>query len=371
MTFGTPIIRAAVTDTAAASHAWVDVDLDAIVANARRVAQVSVSRLLPMVKANAYGLGAIPVARALAAADPWGFGVATLAEGRELRDAGITLPIVVFTPFLPAWAPVMAAAQLTPVIGAVESLDAWISLGRDLRFHIGLDTGMNRAGASVTDPELLLALRERLSAAKGYEGVCTHFHSADADASSVDQQWWAFQQAVDALGPRPPLVHAANSAAALLGPRYGADLVRPGIYLYGGQAGSGGADPAPVAHVQAAVVSVRTIPAGDSVSYAATWRANSTTRIATVAAGYADGVPLAFATAGQMAVRGHAVPVRGRVTMDMTMIEVPDDVMPGDVATIFGGPLALDAQAERGRTISYQLLTSIGRRVERRYQGTA
>lgn len=372
MTFGTPIIRAAVTDTAAsAPYAWVDVDLDAIVANARRVAQISASRLLPMVKANAYGLGAIPVARALGAVDPWGFGVATIDEGRELRGAGIRLPILVFTPLLPAWAPAMAAAELTPVIGAVESLDAWTALGRDLPFHIGLDTGMNRAGASVTDSDLLLALRERLSVPKGYAGVCTHFHSADTDPASVDGQWWAFRQAVDAMGPRPPMVHAANSAAALLGTAYGGDLVRPGIYLYGGRAGTGGIDPAPVAHFQAAVVSVRTVSKGESVGYAGTWGATRRTRIATVAAGYADGVPLEFAASGQMAVRGRAAPVRGRVTMDMTMIEVPDDVVPGDTATIFGGPLSLDEQADRARTISYQLLTGIGRRVARRYQGAA
>lgn len=370
MTFGTPIIRAAVTDSAiSAPHAWVDVDLGAIVVNARRVARVSGSRLLPMVKANAYGLGAIPVARALAAAEPWGFGVATVDEGRELRDAGIELPIVVFTPLLPAWAPAMAAAGLTPVIGTVEAFDAWTLLRLGLRFHIGLDTGMNRAGASVADPELLLALRERLSGANGYEGVCTHFHSADTDAASVDRQWWAFQQAVDAVGPRPPLVHAANSAAALMGPQYGADLVRPGIYLYGGRAGAGGADPVPVATFQAAVVSVRTVAPGDSVSYAAAWRATRPARIATVAAGYADGLPLEYATAGRMEVRGHVVPVRGRVTMDMTMLEVPDDVVPGDTATIFGGSLPLDDQAERANTISYHLLTSMGRRVERRYPG--
>ena len=359
------------TDTAAAApHAWVEVDLCAIVANARRVAQVSASRLMPMVKANAYGLGAVPVARALAAADPWGFGVATIDEGRELRRGGVTLPIVVFTPLLPAWVPAMAAAELTPVIGTVEALDAWTSLRRGLRFHIGLDTGMNRAGASVTDPELLLALRDRIGNATGYEGACTHFHSADVDAESVDRQWRAFQQAIDALGPRPPLVHAANSAAALLGPQYGGDLVRPGIYLYGGRAGTGGADPAPAATFQASVVSVRTIPAGESVSYAAIWRASGTARIATVAAGYADGLPLEFATAGRMAVRGQVAPVRGRVTMDMTMLEVPADVVPGDVATIFGGPLPLDQQAERAGTISYHLLTSMGRRVERRYEGT-
>lgn len=360
------------TDTSsAAPHAWVDVDLDAVVANARHVAKVSSSRLLPMVKANAYGLGAIPVARALAAADPWGYGVATIDEGRELRQAGIRLPIVVFSPLLAAWAPAMAAAELTPMIGSVEALDAWTAQGRRLRFHIGLDTGMNRAGASVTDPELLLALRDRVGNAPGYEGVCTHFHSADSDPATVEAQWWAFQQAVQALGPRPELIHAANSAAALLGPAYGADLVRPGIYLYGGRAGDGGVDPVPVATFQAVVASVRTIPAGGSVSYGATWRANGNTRIATVAAGYADGIPLGFARNGVMSVRGRTAPVRGRVTMDMTMLEVADEVVTGDAVTIFGGPLTLDQQAESAGTISYHLLTSLGRRVERRYQAVS
>ena len=356
---------------ATAPHAWVDVDLDAVVANARHVVRVSSSRLLPMVKANAYGLGAVPVVRALASLDPWGFGVATIDEGRELRQAGITLPIVVFSPLVPAWVPAMAQARLTPVIGSVESLDAWIGHGRKLRFHIGLDTGMNRAGASVTDPELLLALRDRVGNAPGYEGVCTHFHSADTDPATVDAQWWAFQQAIAAIGPRPPVVHAANSAAALLGPTYGADMVRPGIYLYGGSAGPGGANPAQVARFQAIIASVRTVSAGESVSYGATWRAGRSTRIATVAAGYADGVPLAFAENGRMSVRGRAAQVRGRVTMDMTMLEVPDDVVAGDVATIFGGPLALDQQAESAGTISYHLLTSLGRRVERRYSTTS
>lgn len=324
-----------------------------------------------MVKANAYGLGAVPVARTLASLDLWGLGVATIDEGRELRQAGITLPIVVFAPLLPAWVPAMAAAELTPVIGSVESLDAWIGHGRKLRFHIGLDTGMNRAGASVTDPELLLALRDRIGGVPGYEGVCTHFHSADTDPSTVDAQWWAFQQAVQALGPRPPVVHAANSAAALLGPTYGADVVRPGIYLYGGRAGPGGSDPEPVARFQAVVASVRTVAAGEPVSYGATWRASRRTRIATVAAGYADGVPLGFAENGVMSARGRQAPVRGRVTMDMTMLEVPDEVVAGDVVTIFGGPLSLDQQAERAGTISYQLLTSLGRRVERRYSRTS
>jgi alanine racemase len=107
------------------------------------------------------------------------------------------------------------------------------------------------------------------------------------------------------------------------------------------------------------------------VSYGATWHAGRTTRIATVAAGYADGVPLGLSQHGVMSVRGKMAPVRGRVTMDMTMLEVPDDVVAGDVVTIFGGPLDLDQQADSAGTISYHLLTSLGRRVERRYPGAS
>lgn len=214
---------------------------------------------------------------------------------------------------------------------------------------------------------MLDGARESLRGAAGYEGAFTHFHSADTDERSVADGWKAFQGAVASLGPRPPLLHAANSAAALAGRAYAADLVRPGIYLYGGRAGPH--EPRPVASLRARVVSVRTLAAGETVSYGATWRAERTAHVATIAAGYADGLPRAFARSGIVRVGGRNAPVRGRITMDMTIVETDGSVRVGDDALIFGEELLLDAQAERAGTISYELLTSLGRRVNRRYRG--
>jgi alanine racemase len=345
----------------------VDVDLDAVLANARRVAGVSGARLMPMVKANGYGLGAVAVARALERLDPWGFGVATVEEGAELRAAGIDRPIVLFTPPPVAWLPAIRRSRLTPALGDLESLRAWTAMAATAPFHVSIDTGMSRAGFPAKDTTQLHALRDLLAGAVGYEGACTHFHSADTDEVSVAGGWKIFQETVAVLGPRPALLHAANSAAALAGRAYAADLVRPGIFLYGGSAGRN--QPEPVAALRAQVVSVRTIAAGETVSYGATWRAERRVHLATLALGYADGLPRAFARSGIVRLGALNAPVRGRITMDMTIVETDGSPRVGDHALIFGEELLLDAQAERAGTISYELLTSLGRRVERRYRG--
>ena len=146
-----------------------------------------------------------------------------------------------------------------------------------------------------------------------------------------------------------------------------ANPMRPGIYLYGGSAGPH--QPKPVAAFRAQVISVRTVAAGQTVSYGATWRAERRTHLATLGLGYADGLPRAFARSGFVRLGGRNAPVRGRITMDMTVVETDGSARPGDEALIFGEELLLDAQAERAGTISYELLTSLGRRVERRYRG--
>jgi alanine racemase len=350
-------------------RAWVDVDPAAIVANARRLAEISGARLLPMVKANGYGLGAVVAARALEAVDPWGYGVATVEEGMELRSAGIGRPVVVFTPLIAPWIAAMARHELRPVIGDPLLLDEWRARTGGRPFHIGVDTGMGRAGVPFDDGAAIAALAARLRDAAGYEGVCSHFHSADAGDDSLEIQQSRFEAAIRALGPRPPWVHLANSAAALRGPRHAGGLARPGIYLYGGAAGGG--DPRPVAALRALVVDVREVSAGSSVSYGATWSASAPTRIATIAVGYADGVPRSLSNRGLVELAGERVPIRGRVTMDMTMVEAPRSVRPGDVATVFGGLITLDEQAAAAATISYELLTSLGNRVERRYRPSA
>ena len=341
-------------------RAWVDVDLAALVRNARTIASRSRTRLLPMVKANGYGLGAVRVSRALEAIDPWGFGVATVAEGAELRAAGIARPIVVFSPVVPAGLDECARHDLRPSLGDAASLAAWIPSGRP--FHLEIDTGMGRAGLRWSDGAALADAARLLGTGTGWEGVYTHFHSSDTDPAATQVQWERFELVLRALPSRPPLVHAASSAAALVGTRYAADMVRPGIFLYGGAAG--GMAPESVARLCARVVATRRLQAGDSVSYGATWRAPAAVSVATLGIGYADGVPRSLSNHGAVEVRGRRCPILGRVTMDMTMVE--SDAVVGDVATVFGGIVTLDQQAVAAGTISYDLLTSLSARVERR-----
>lgn len=215
-------------------------------------------------------------------------------------------------------------------------------------------------------PGLLAALKAELATAPGWEGVMTHFHSADENPASVETQWRRFMAAVAALPRQPVLVHAANSAAALFGRTYAGDLVRPGIFLYGGNVGT--PSPRPVVALQARVVALRTIRAGDTVGYGATWTASGETLIATLAAGYADGIPCSLGAGGAVELNGRIVPIAGRVSMDMTTVALPPGgARLGDVATVFGGLVSLDAQARRAGTISYELLAGLGGRLPRRY----
>ena len=353
-------------------RAWVDVDLSALVANARRVAAVSGSRLLPMVKANGYGLGAVEVARALEAVDPWGFGVASIDEGETLRAAGISRPILVATPFIPQWIERYLALDLRPAIDNPDALQAWTAQS-ERPFHVEIDSGMSRAGVRWNDRAGLERLRTCLASAPGWEGAFTHFLDAESDAATTGVQWDRFQQTLESLPRRPALVHAANSAAALQGARYAGNLVRPGIYLYGGMAGQ--ATPRPVAALRGRVVALRTVNAGDTVGYGGTWRADRNCIIATFAVGYADGFPRSARVGShpgerQIEVGGKLAPVVARVTMDMCMVRIDEPVALGDVGTVYGGLISLDHQAELAGTISYELLTRIGSRVPRRYRNT-
>jgi alanine racemase len=353
------------------TRAWVDVDLAALVANARTVAEVSGSRLLPMVKANGYGLGAVEVARGLERVNPWGFGVASVSEGEVLRAAGITRPILILTPLLPQWSDRCLQLDLRPSVGDVQALEQWIARG-DRPFHLEIDTGMSRAGVRWDDRSALDRIATLLRDATGWEGAFTHFAAAESDATATRRQWERFLEVLQAFPRRPPLVHAANSAASLQGRSFAGDIVRPGIFLYGGAVGS--IEPRPVAALRARVVSVRAIAAGDGVGYGATWTADRPITVATVSLGYADGLPRGSPPQGPESARraielnGRVVPVVGRVTMDMCMVAAGADVAPGDVATVFGGMVSLDQQAAAAGTISYELLTRLGPRVLRRYQ---
>jgi alanine racemase len=354
-------------------RAWVDVDLAALVANARTIAAISGSRLLPMVKANGYGLGAVEVARALEAVEPWGFGVASVDEAELLRAAGIARPILVLTPLLPQWIERCLELDLRPSIGDPSALDAWMARG-DRPFHLEIDTGMSRSGVRWDDRAALSRLGGSLAAAVGWEGIFTHFLAAESDAVVTQRQWTRFQETLTTLPRRPALVHAANSAAALQGKNYAGDLVRPGIFLYGGAAG-GRESPRPVAALRGRVVATRRIGKGDTVGYDGTWRAERACVVATLSVGYADGLPrspgVQASVPREIELRGKPAPVLGRVTMDMCMVLGEPDVAVGDVATVYGGTISIDRQAEAAGTISYELLTRLGPRVPRRYQASA
>jgi alanine racemase len=326
--------------------------------------QAAGARLLPMVKADAYGLGAVPCVRALERLDPWGYGVATVAEGAQLRAAGIRRPIIVFTPAQPDQLGAYGAHDLRAVLDRPELVTIWT-----LPFHLEIDTGMGRCGLRWDDPALARCASGQL------EGVFTHLFAADADAASVARQWDRFVEGRRRLGMAPRLVHAANSAGAWR-LRQELGLVRPGIYLYGGRLAPDLPAPLPVATLRAPVVSLRRIAVGDSVSYGADWRASRATTIATLAVGYADGVPRAVQGRAHALLDGRRYPLAGRVTMDFVMADLgaaPPAVAAGDVATLIGhdgdATITVDEFATWAGSISYEILARLGARLERRYRG--
>jgi alanine racemase len=364
--------------TEVTERAWMEVDLGALRRNIRVIASLIGDRcgLLPMVKADAYGLGMERVVRALSPVRPWGFGVATTAEGRALRRVGWDGPALVFAATLPRDVPSLVRERLEPVIPGVEALVACEPsvAGSALSVHLEVDTGMGRFGAgwqsaSEWAPEVARVLASgRLRLA----GTMTHFHSADRSREATREQWTRFEAALAEMrqaGVDPGLVHAANSAAAMLEDGMEADLVRPGIYLYGGGDWEPRADP--VATVRARVLDVREVPAGTTVSYGATWSAPSRARLATLGIGYADGIRRELSNRGRAILHGVEAPIRGVVCMDTVVVDVTgrEDVLPGDVATLLGrdgeAEIGLDEMAGACGTIDYEILTGFGDRLPR------
>lgn len=352
------------------SRAWIDVDLDALVENARTVARIAGVKLLPVVKANAYGLGAAAVARALEQIDPWGYGVATIEEGAELRTAGIRRPILVFMPTRAQLFDQYDLHQLTPALGDAGSILEWTTRG-ERAFHVEIDTGMGRAGVRWDEVD---ELGEAVDT-PAFEGCYTHFHSAERNDGSAERQLQRFRAAVERLPRRPDLLHVANSAATLRGKDFAFDLVRPGIFLYGGSVGEGLEQPRPVASVRARVLSVRRIRAGESVSYEASWVAPRDTVIATLGIGYADGIrrEAGAAKGAQVLLRGKRCPIVGFVQMDMALAETGAvEVQVGDVATIVGEEaqqrITLNEFAAWSGQVPHEFLTGLGARLPRVYK---
>ncbi|MGH7664984.1 MAG: alanine racemase [Gemmatimonadaceae bacterium] len=363
------------------ARAWVEIDLDALRRNAAALAGHSRAALCPMVKADAYGAGALQVAPALESLEPWGFGVATVEEGAELREAGIDRPIVVFSPLLPDALAAAHKHRLTPTLGDADSITRWRSVAAadgqsreaagTAAWHLAIDTGMSRAGLRWDAVGALAGLLGEFPP----EGAFTHFHSAERNDESYEVQAQRFHLAVQAMPARPPLLHAENSAAAVRKAPSRWDLIRPGIFLYGVGSGHGARlQPESVVGVRARVIAVRWVEDGETVSYSASYRAVGRRRIATLGIGYGDGYRRALGNRGTVLLRGRRTPVAGVVTMDMTMIDVTDVACEiGDVATLTGadGDTTLDvATVARTADVSpYELLTGLRGRLPRVYAG--
>ncbi|HEY8831037.1 MAG TPA: alanine racemase [Gemmatimonadaceae bacterium] len=352
------------------ARALVEIDLGALQRNGAAVARRAGVPLLPMIKADAYGLGAKAALRALEPLEPWGYGVATVVEGEELRDLGVSRPIVVFTPLLNADLLRARTARLTPTLGYPNEIEAWLRAGGGA-WHLAIDTGMSRAGIPWREIHQIA----QLTSLAPPEGAFTHFHSAELNDGTMATQETLFREAISRLPSRPRLLHTDNSAAIARKDRSAWDLIRPGIFLYGvGSGSTADIQPEPVVHLRAPIVEIRNLEAGDTVSYDATLRVERPARIATLAIGYADGYPRSLSQVGSALVAGTIAPIAGRVTMDMTMIDVTTvKCEVGDVVTLIGRSgntvLTVERVADAASMSPYELLTGLRSRVEKSYTG--
>lgn len=354
--------------TRATDRCWIEVDLHALVRNAKALGAQARKPLMPMVKADAYGLGMLPVVRALEATDPWGYGVATITEGEELRKAQIHRPILVITPQEPTAKPHKAirAANLIPALGDAKSIRLWMMTGGG-DWHLSIDTGMNRAGIRYDD---IGSLAEVLTACPP-AGAFTHFHSSELDNGSMELQTQRFLDAVAAMPAVPPMLHTENSAAIERTSPSPWSVVRPGVFLYG--VGSGGKiEPEPVVRFYACVVDIHDLKPGDTASYDATWVAKRPTRLATLGVGYADGYRRSLGNRGTVLINGKRAPVAGTVTMDLTMVDVTGiECQRGDIATLMGQDgeerLTVEQVGAACDLSPYELLTALRARAPRLY----
>ncbi len=336
-----------------------------------------------MVKANGYGHGAVLAARAFLEGGATALGVASPEEAIQLRRAGIDVPVLAV-----GWTHPSTHAELLEAgadiavydTAAVEALAGAAGDGRRASVHLKVDTGMNRLGAPLLDAPAVLQAIAAASARVRLAGIFTHFADADGvDPAFTEVQHQRFLTVVDAARAIEPdvLVHCANSAATLRFAHMHHDAVRPGIALYGypPPGAIGVVELRGALTVVATVTQVKTVQPGETVGYGRTWTATAPTRVATLAAGYADGVQRSQSNRGAVLVGGVRCPIVGRVSMDQTSVDVSavDGVGQGDEAVLLGGRgdawLGADEVAARIGTISYEVLCAVSPRVPRMVVG--
>ena len=378
---------------------WAEIDLKAYAHNIRELRRATrpQARLMAVVKANGYGHGAIEVARSALLNGAEYLGVARLHEAVELRKAGLAAPILIFGYSSPDSAPTLIDNELTQTVYSPSTARALSEQaarrGKKIKVHIKVDSGMGRLGLLLEEPAAgvsrnsqpagIVSDVEAISRLANLEvnGIFTHFATADsADKSYANRQlkrFMEFLNRLDRAGLRPPLKHAANSAALIDLPDSHLDLVRPGIATYGlypsDEVNQRGVDLKPVMALKSRIIHLKKVPAGFHISYGITYRTQKPTTIATIPIGYADGYNRLLSSRGYMVVHGQRVPVVGRVCMDLTMLDVSalKDVQLEDEVVAFGqqgeAAVTADELASKLNTINYEIVTSITGRVPRVY----
>lgn len=359
---------------------WAEIDLDALADNVRLLkSRANGAALLAVVKANAYGHGAVAVARAALAAGADRLGVICVDEGEQLRRAGIIEPILVMGHTSAGEARRLADLSLTP---SVVSSEVALALARvasergiEMPVHLKVDTGLNRYGLP---PSEAADLGRRLRDLGGIqtEGLFTHFASADeGDKSYTVEQHKLFLAVAEQLD-WVPIRHVSNTAALLDMPDMSLEMVRPGLGIYGCYPSTHvkrSLSLRPVLSLKGRIARLTSLAPGESVSYGRTWRASRPSLIGLLMCGYADGLPRALSNRGSVLVRGRRAPIVGRVCMDMCMVDVSDipDVALDDEVVIIGRQgeeeISADEVAELCGTISYEILCGISARVPRLY----
>jgi alanine racemase len=364
--------------------AWAEVDLDALARNVSHLRQLSQpAAVWAVVKANAYGHGAVEVARAAVAAGAQGLCVALVTEAVQLRKAGLEVPILLLSEQPVEAIPLIVEHDLSPTVYNERWIRALVAAGANqIGVHLKVDTGMQRVGAAPHAVPGLVELILGSSPAIHLAGVCTHLATAD-DPQDPAAQWQLdqFDAVLVELAQIPDLemscvqIHAANSAGALAHPRARGDLVRPGIALYGISPGQG-VDALcsvlePVMRLCARVSHVKRVERGSRISYGLRHQFDRDTTVATVPLGYADGVPRRLASVGgQVLVGGRRRAIVGMITMDQLMVDMGDDpVAIGDAVVLLGTQGGEQIRAEEWAlaldTIGYEIVCGISSRVER------
>ena len=372
-----------------AYRACAEIDLDALEYNITKIREKigADTKLMCVIKANAYGHGAVVFARELAAMGADSFAVATLEEGIELRRSGITQPILILGFVCREQYPDMIRYKITPTVftyNMAKDIDtAAHAMGETCCIHIKIDTGMSRIGFPVSEDSVksIVMISHLLSNVR-IDGIFTHFACADCmEDEMTKEQAAGFVWMADSLeraGVSIPCRHCSNSASIMRYPELKMNMVRAGIIIYGLYP-SDEVDPAllplkPVMSLKSHVAHIKTVPAGTKVGYGATFVCNRPTTIATVSIGYADGYPRALSNKGRVLIGSASYPVIGRVCMDQIMVDITDStgrIKCGDLVTLIGGKgkerISVEEAAGFGDSFNYEFVCNINRRVPRVY----